>query len=282
MMYAPTPVEISEENMHTFLREIRDFPLLTAQQEQDLARECAAGDKQAIQTLVQSHLRMVVSIAREYAGRGVPLLDLIQEGCIGLLTAAKKFDYTKECRFATYAAFWIRQRVTRYLENQRDIIRVPAHTTELLRRISVAQTTLRQTLNREPAIEEIAAFTELEPEKLQKLLQLQPQTLSLDAPVGDSDSVGTLVEDDRSPQPQERLARQALTQTLEKLLSMLTWRQAQVLRMHYGMDGGECCSFEQIGLRLGVSKERVRQIEKQAMEQLKELGADIGLEDFLE
>lgn len=282
MIYTPTPVSAGEENMSAFLREIRAIPLLTAQQEQQLAKRCNEGDEEAIRLLVQANLRLVVSVAREYGGRGVSVLDLIQEGCIGLLAAAKKYDYTRDCRFATYATLWIRQSITRYLENQGSIIRVPAYTAEQLRRINAAQLALRQTVDTEPSVEEIGAFCGIEPEKVRKLLQLQPQTVSLDAPVGENDTVGVLVEDLYSPQPQQMLVRQALTETMEKLLSMLTDRQAQVLRLHYGMDDGACCSFEQIGERLGVSKERARQIEKQAMERLKELGADIGLEDFLE
>lgn len=282
MIYTPTPVSAGEENMSAFLREIRAIPLLTAQQEQQLAKRCNEGDEEAIRLLVQSNLRLVVSVAREYGGRGVSVLDLIQEGCIGLLAAAKKYDYTRDCRFATYATLWIRQSITRYLENQGSIIRVPAYTAEQLRRINAAQLALRQTMDTEPSVEEIGAFCGIEPEKVRKLLQLQPQTVSLDAPVGENDTMGVLVEDLYSPQPQQMLVRQALTETMEKLLSMLTDRQAQVLRLHYGMDDGVCCSFEQIGERLGVSKERARQIEKQAMERLKELGADIGLEDFLE
>lgn len=282
MMYTPTPVSAGEENMGTFLQEIRSIPLLTAQQEQALAKRCNQGDEEAIRQLVQANLRLVVSVAKEYSSRGVSILDLIQEGCIGLLAAAKKYDYTKDCRFATYATLWIRQSITRYLENQGSIIRVPAYTADLLRKISTAQQALRQSTDLEPTVEEIGAFCGLEPEKVQKLLQLQPQTCSLDAPAGEDDTVGVLVEDLHSPQPQELLVRQALTETLEKLLSMLTERQAQVLRLHYGMEDGVSCSLEQIGARLGISKERARQIEKQAMDRLKELGADIGLEDFLE
>lgn len=282
MMYIPTPVAAHEENMHDFLREVRAIPLLSAEQEQELAVRCGNGDEEAIRLLVQSNLRLVISVAKEYGGRGAPMLDLIQEGCIGLLAAAKKYDYTKDCRFATYAVLWIRQSMTRFLENQGNTIRVPAYTAELLRRIDTATNRLRQTLDREPTEAQIAAACDLDEEKLHRLQQLRPQTFSLDAPAGEADRAGMPMEDMQTPQPQELLIRRALTETMEKLLSMLTERQAQVLRLHYGMEDGKSRSFEQIGRILGVSKERARQIEKQAMERLKALGADFGLEDFLE
>ncbi len=276
------PAGTGEENIGQFLRDIRAFPLLTPQQELELAKRCADGDEDAIRQLVNANLRLVVSVAREYAGRGVPLLDLIQEGCIGLLAAAKKYDYTKDCRFATYAALWIRQAVKRYLENQSGIIRVPAHTAELIRRVNGVRVQLRQSTGAEPTTQQIARQCGLDEEKVLRLLQLQPETCSLDAPVGEEDTMGVLLEDLQSPQPHQMLVRQALTQTLEKLLSMLSPRQSQVLRLHFGMEDSVCYSLEQIGVRLGISKERVRQIEKQAMDRLKELGADMGLEDFLE
>ncbi len=276
------PVGTGEENIQQFLRDIRAFPLLTPQQELELAKRCAAGDEDAIRQMVNANLRLVVAVAREYAGRGVPLLDLIQEGCIGLLAAAKKYDYTMGCRFATYAALWIRQGVRRSLESQSGIIRVPGHTAELIRRVNAARNQLLQATGAVPTVEQIARQCGMEVEKVLQLLQLQPETCSLDAPVGEEDTAVVLLEDLHSPQPHQRLVRQALTQTMEKLLSMLSPRQSQVLRLHFGMEDSICHSLEQIGIRLGISKERVRQIEKQAMDRLKELGADMGLEDFLE
>lgn len=271
-----------EENMDQFLRDIREFPLLSQEEEVELAKRCNHGDEDAVRQMVSSHLRLVVSIAKEYAGRGVPLLDLIQEGCIGLLAAAKKYDYTRDCRFATYAAIWIRQGITRCLENHSGIIRVPAHTAELIRRVNTTRTALRQSMGTEPDLEAVAKECGFTPEKVSRLLALQPETCSLDAPVSEDTSVGGLLEDIQSPQPQELLVRRALNETMERLLSMLSLRQQQVLRLRFGMEGGTCHSLEQIGACLGISKERARQIEKQAMQRLKELGADMGLEDFLE
>ncbi len=287
MTYTPAeleevPVGTGEENIQQFLRDIRAIPLLSLQQEQELAKRCADGDEDAIRQMVNANLRLVVAVAREYAGRGVPLLDLIQEGCIGLLAAAKKYDYTLGCRFATYAALWIRQGVRRCLENHSGVIRVPAHTAELIRQVNSARSALLQSTGVEPTTEQIARKCGLDEEKVLRLQQLQPETCSLDAPAGEEDSIGVLLEDLHSPQPHQMLVRQALNQTMEKLMSMLSPRQSQVLRLHFGMEDSVCYSLEQIGIHLGISKERVRQIEKQAMDRLKELGADMGLEDFLE
>lgn len=278
----PVPVGTGEDSMQQFMQDIREYPLLSAQQEMELAKRCAQGDEEAIRLMVTSNIRLVVSVAREYANWGVPLLDLIQEGCIGLLAAAKKYDYTKNCRFATYAALWIRQGVKRYLDNQSGLIRVPAHTAEQIRRITAVQTMLSQTTGQEPTVDQIALESGMDIEKVIQLQQLQPSTCSLDAIAGEQDAMGTLVEDLHSPQPQQLLVRQALIQTMEKLLSMLSQREQQVLRLHFGMEDGTNYSLAQISGQLGISKERVRQIEKQAMERLKELGADMGLEDFLE
>ncbi len=277
----PDSPALAEEDMGQFLQEIRRYPLLTQEQEYALARRCAQGDEDAIRQMVNANLRLVVSVAREYAGRGVPLLDLIQEGSIGLLVAARKFDYTLDYRFSTYATKWIRQGVTRCLANHADLIRVPAHTAERIRRISQTQAAMILENGSAPSLEALAARCDIPAAKVEKLLQLQPQLVSLDAPVGETGTVGVLLEDLQAPQPQQLLVREELKATLEKLLSRLTQRQQQVLRLHFGMDGENCCSLEEIGKKLDISKERVRQIEKQAMDKLKTLGADMGLEDFL-
>ncbi len=278
--HGPGTAPAGEEDMHQYIHEIQQIPQLTAQQERALAQRCAQGDQEAIRQMVSANLRLVVSVARSYAGRGVPLLDLIQEGSIGLLAAAKKFDYTLDYRFSTYATKWIRQGITRYLENHTELIRVPAHTAERIRRLMQTKAQMLQKNGAEPSLEELAEQCGLPTDKVEKLLLLQPQLVSLDAPVGEDSNMAVLLEDVHTPQPQQVLVREELRGTLEKLLSMLEERQQQVLRLHFGMDG-EAYSLEEIGAHLDISKERVRQIEKQAMDKLKKLGADMGLEDFL-
>ena len=277
-------VGAGDEDLRQFLREIRQFPLLTPQQERELARRCARGDENAIRHMVNSNLRLVVSVAREYAGRGVPLLDLVQEGSIGLLTAAWKFDYTLDFRFSTYATKWIRQGITRYLMNHTGLIRVPAHTAERIRRIESVRAALLQETGCEPTMAQIAGHCDLTEEKVMQYLRLSPEVCSLDVPTGDEEdgSLALLLEDIQAPQPYEELIRRELTNTLDRLLSTLTERQQQVLRLHFGMDDGICHTLEDIGNLLGISKERARQIERQAMEKLQKMGASLGLEDFLE
>lgn len=279
----PTLVSSGEDDVSQYLQEIRQYPRLTPEEERELARRCAQGDEEAVRKMVNSNLRLVVSIAREYAGRGVPLLDLIQEGSIGLLVAAKKFDYTLDYRFSTYATKWIRQGVTRCLMNHNGMIRVPVHTAERMRKVMAARAALQQENGQEPTEAEIAQRCGMTEDKVHKLLSQMPQTVSLDTPTGDGDegSLGVLLEDIQAPQPQEELVRQELEHTMDQLLGMLSERQRQVLRLRFGMEDGVCHSLEEIGGMLGVSKERVRQIERQAMDKLQKLGTSLGLEDFL-
>ena len=270
------------EDMGQFLRDIRQFPRLTPEQERQLAMGCAAGDRDAIRQMVNSNLGLVVSVAREYAGRGVPLMDLIQEGSIGLLAAAEKFDYTLDYRFSTYATKWIRQGVTRCLTDD-SLIRVPTHTAQQIRRVSAAKAELAKELGEEPSLEALAERCEISPERAERLLRLKPETCSLDAPVGEeADALGILLTDMQSPQPHEELIREELNRVMDNMLSMLTERQSMVLRLHFGMEDGVCHSLEEIGKLLDISKERARQIEQQAMDKLQKLGTSMGLEDFLE
>ncbi len=226
-----------------YLQQIQTIPRLTPEQENQLTARCAAGDPEAIRQLVDANLRLVVWVAKGYAGSGVPLLDLIQEGSIGLLVAARKFDPAKGCRFSTYATKWIRHGVTRCIMKHGGLIRVSQRTLE----------------------------------KAQKTQDTLPQVLSLD----DAESQ-LLFEDLQAPQPQEELVRQELKNTVDGLLSRLTQRQRQVLRLRFGMEDGVCHTQESIGNILGISKQRARQIENEAVQKLQKLSAGSGLEDFLD
>lgn len=273
-----------EDDMHQYLREIGSIPLLTPEKELELAKRCADGDEDAIRTMVNSNLRLVVSIAREYIGKGIPLPDLIQEGSIGLLIAAKKFDYSKECRFSTYATKWIRQSITRYLLNHAGLIRVPRQTMEKMRKLLAIKAALTQENGEEPTVEQIAQRCGETAEKTKELLELVPQVCSLDAPAGENEdaTIQILLEDIHTSQPYEDLVRQELNHSMNLLLGMLDERQQQVLRLRFGMEDGTCHTFAEIGRMLDVSKERARQIERQALSNLQKNGADLGLEDFLE
>lgn len=270
------------EDVQQYIHEIRSYPLLSAEEELELAKACAAGDPEAIRRMVSCNLRLVVSIAREYTGRGVPLLDLIQEGSIGLLIAAKKFDYTREVKFSTYATKWIRQGVTRCIMNHSGLIRVPIRAAERIRKILFAQNQLRQQMETEPDAQQIAQYAQIEPAKVKEYLALLPEVCSIDAPAGDGeDSLKMLLEDIHAPQPQEELVRQELEKTIQTLMEQLTDRQREVVRLRYGWEDGTCYSLDAIGRRLGISKERARQIEGEALRKLQKRSQGLGLEDFL-
>ena len=273
----------SEDSMVQFLQEIRSIPRLTAEEERDLAGRCAEGDEEALRKMVNANLRLVVSVAKEYTGRGVAMLDLIQEGSIGLLTAAQKFDHTLDFRFSTYATKWIRRGILRCLISHAGVIRVPENMAEQMYKIQRARAVLLQETGEMPSLEMIGARTGFSPEKVRELMVLEPEICSLDLPAGDekNGTLGALIEDESTLQPQEELVRRELETIMEQLLAGLDSRQQKILRLHFGMEDGTCHSLEEIGKQLGISKERARQIERQAMEKLQKMGAGMGLEDFL-
>lgn len=277
---APTS---SEDSVAQFMQDIRFYPRLSVEQEQALAKACAYGDEEAIRQMVSANLQLVVSIAREYAGRGIPLLDLIQEGSIGLIAAAKKFDYTRQLRFSTYATKWIRQGVARCVVDHSCMIRVPHYTAQRMHRVLRVKQELSQKYGVEPDVLQIAEACDMDAQKVSQLLSLYPQVCSLDTPVGadGDDELQSLIEDLQSLQPQEELVRSELKDILNRMLSMLTQRQQQVLQLRYGLDTGLSCTISQTAQVLGISKERVRQVEEEAIVKLKKIGADYGLEDFL-
>ncbi len=276
------PMVQSEDEMGQYLRQIRKFPLLTPEEERALAEKCAAGDAEAIRKMVNSNLRLVVSVAREYAGRGVPMMDLVQEGSIGLLAAATKYDYTLDYRFSTYATKWIRQGVHRCLAGH-GIIRVPAYTAQMMNRIQSARHAFLQANGAEPTVQELVIACDMSADKVEKLLQLMPEVCSLDAPVGEEDGTLALyLENATAEQPYETLVREELTHIMSGLIATLNDRQQRILRLRFGLEDGTCYSLEQTGTMLGISKERARQIEKQAIEKLKNSSQAKGLEDFLE
>ncbi len=265
-----------------YLSEIRQFPLLSQQEEKELAKRCAAGDEEAIRTMVNSNLRLVVSVAKGYMGRGAPLLDMIQEGSIGLVTAARKFDPSMDRRFSTYATEWIREGVRRCVKDHSELIRVPRYTADKIKKLLQVRQELQQN-GQEIDLEQLAALSGIPGKKAEELLSLLPEIWSLDAPVGQEDStLRLLLEDHHAPEPQEEMIRQEMKRTLETLLGKLPERQRTVLSLRFGMEDGRCHTLTEIGEQLGISKQRARQIEHQAMDRLQKLGADLGLEDFLD
>lgn len=272
------------DDLRQYLKEIRAYPVLSKKEELELAKRCADGDEDAIRQMVNSNLRLAVSVAKEYSGRGVALLDLIQEGSIGLLAAARKFDYSLDYRFSTYATKWIRQGISRCIYNHGGTIRVPVHTAEKMRKIEAARAEFRKENGADPSSLEISERINLPQEKVEELLRLMPEICSLDVPAGDGEkaTLGMLVEDMEAAQPEEELIRQELEEMMRELLSNLNERQQKVLRLHFGLEDGKCYSLEEIGNTLGISKERARQIERQAMGKMLDLGTSMGMEDFLE
>ena len=261
-----------DSTMDLYMQQIQMIPMLTHEEETLLAQKSATGDPDAVRQLVAANLRLVVFVAKGYSDCGVPLLDLIQEGSIGLLAAAAKFDPTLGNRFSTYATKWIRHGVTRCIQKHGGLIRVSQRTADKLRKIEKARASLEN-----PTPEAIAAACDMDVAQMEKTLALMPEVCSLD-----DDDTQKLLEQLEASQPQEDLVRRELKETMDGLLQQLTDRQRQVLRLRFGMEDGLCHTQEEIGVLLGISKERVRQITSEAVKKLQKLSTGLGLEDFLE
>jgi RNA polymerase primary sigma factor len=272
---------ITQDPLKLYVRQIGDGPLLTAQEERELARRKDAGDEAAKRRLIECNLRLVMSITRNYTKAGVPLLDLIQEGNLGLIRAVEKFDYKLGFKLSTYATWWIRQAVTRALADQGRTIRLPVHVAEQTRKVLRARRVLAQKLNRDPEIPEIAKEAGFTPERVQELLELIQDPVSLETPVGDGESVyGDLIEDTKSDQPDAATAKLLRSRELAGALRRLSPRMRRVLALRFGLDGENPQTLEQVGLGLGITRERVRQLESRALRELRQ--AAPGLQLYLE
>ena len=281
------PVELAAEYnlddpVRMYLKEIGQVKLLTAEEEVELAKRVAEGDKAAKDQLTEANLRLVVSIAKKYSGRGLHILDLIQEGNTGLIRAVDKFDYTKGNKFSTYATWWIRQAITRAIADQARTIRVPVHMVEVINKATRCNRKLVQELGREPTMEEIAAELHLPVEKIIEANRTAADTLSLDTPVGDEEdtTIGSFVEDDNTPGPADATSNTLLSEALSDILSTLTDREADVLRMRFGMADGRTHTLEEVGQIFGVTRERIRQIENKAIRKLRHPSRAKKIKDF--
>ena len=270
------PVDLATEfnlddPVRMYLKEIGQIRLLTADEEVDLAKRVSEGDQAAKNKLTEANLRLVVSIAKKYSGRGLHILDLIQEGNTGLIRAVDKFDWTKGNKFSTYATWWIRQAITRAIADQARTIRVPVHMVEVINKATRCNRKLVQELGREPTMEEIAAELNLPVEKIIEATRTAADTLSLDTPVGDEEdtSIGSFVEDERTPGPADATSNALLAEALKEILDTLTEREADVLRMRFGMYDGRTHTLEEVGQIFGVTRERIRQIENKAIRKLR-------------
>ena len=281
------PLELAAEYnlddpVRMYLKEIGQVKLLTADEEIELAKRVAEGDKAAKDRLTEANLRLVVSIAKKYSGRGLHILDLIQEGNTGLIRAVDKFDYTKGNKFSTYATWWIRQAITRAIADQARTIRVPVHMVEVINKATRCNRKLVQELGREPTLEEIAAELNLPIEKIIEANRTAADTLSLDMPVGDEEdtTIGSFVEDDNTPGPVDATSNAMLSEALTEILGTLTEREADVLRMRFGMYDGRTHTLEEVGQIFGVTRERIRQIENKAIRKLRHPSRAKKIKDF--
>ena len=266
--------DISDDSVRLHLREIGKIPLLSAEEELALAQRVVAGDKRAKDKMAEANMRLVVSIAKRYSGRGLDFLDLIQEGHTGLLRAVEKFDPDKGFKFSTYATWWIRQAITRAIADQARTIRIPVHMVETINKLLRTQRRMTQELNREPTIEELAKELEMESEKVEYVIKIKQDISSLDAGVGrdgeDEDSVlGDFIEDEDSQTPEESASNQLLKEQVQSVLGTLSEREQKIIKMRFGLENGKSHTLEEVGQEFAVTRERIRQIEAKALAKLR-------------
>ena len=272
-----------DDPVRMYLKEIGKIPLLSSEEEQIIAARMAEGDEAAKQKMTEANLRLVVSIAKRYMGRGMQLLDLIQEGNLGLLKAVDKFDHTKGYKFSTYATWWIRQAITRAIADQARTIRIPVHMVETINRVIRTAHTMVQRLGREPSAAEIAAEMKLETSKVEEILKIAQEPVSLNTPIGEEEDshLGDFIQDEDATQPAEVTSYTLLREQLEEVLKSLTPREEQVLRMRFGLIDGKAHTLEEVGKEFDVTRERIRQIESKALRKLRHPSRSKKLRDFL-
>ena len=272
-----------DDPVRMYLREIGRIPLLTFDEELDLAKRILEDDEEAKQKLAESNLRLVVSIAKKYVGRGMLFLDLIQEGNMGLIKAVEKFDYTKGFKFSTYATWWIRQAITRAIADQARTIRIPVHMVETINKLIITSRHLLQQLGREPTPEEIAAEMEIPVEKVMEIQKIAQDPVSLETPIGEEDDshLGDFIPDDESPAPQDSAAYTLLKEQLEEVMETLTPREAKVLKLRFGLEDGKARTLEEVGREFKVTRERIRQIEAKALRKLRHPSRSKRLKDYM-
>ena len=272
-----------DDPVRMYLREIGKIPLLTYEEESELAQKVLEGDEEAKKKLAESNLRLVVSIAKKYVGRGMLFLDLIQEGNMGLIKAVEKFDYTKGYKFSTYATWWIRQAITRAIADQARTIRSPVHMVETINKLIRTSRLLLQRLGREPVPEEIAEELEMPVERVMEIQKIAQDPVSLETPIGEEDDshLGDFIQDDDSPAPQDAAAYTMLKEQLEEVMHTLTPREAKVLKLRFGLEDGKARTLEEVGKEFDVTRERIRQIEAKALRKLRHPSRSKKLKDYM-
>ena len=272
-----------DDPVRMYLREIGKIPLLSYDKELELAKRILEGDEEAKQELAEANLRLVVSIAKKYVGRGMLFLDLIQEGNMGVIKAVEKFDYTKGFKFSTYATWWIRQAITRAIADQARTIRIPVHMVETINRLIRTSRHLLQQLGREPTPEEIAKEMDMSVEKVMEIQKIAQDPVSLETPIGEEDDshLGDFIQDEDSPAPQDAASYTLLREQLEEVMKTLTPREAKVLRLRFGLDDGKARTLEEVGKEFDVTRERIRQIEAKALRKLRHPSRSKKLRDYM-